>query len=148
MMFAMGWEKLQTSQSVYASSDNNDVDLLDDHLNQSVKLLFEKCRDWLMDCGNPFLCWTLTDELNNERGLLGVHTSRNHRASAIWPLLDFIAAESKGSYGLSHVWDDENGTQFEVWRIWEGKVSEHPDPYFSPTESKHAFFDYFEEHRK
>jgi hypothetical protein len=86
MMLAMGWAKLQTSQSTLASAKDGTIDQVDDHLE-----------------------------------------------------------ESGGSCGLVHIRDDEKRSEFEVWRIWEGDVSEHADPFFATTKSKQAFFDDFEE---
>jgi len=72
--------------------------------------------------------------------------------------MEFISKQSLGSYGVIFVHDDEgigsygvvsvhddegNGADFvqsfRVWRILDGQVTEHADPFFSPFSSTNAF---------
>jgi predicted SnoaL-like aldol condensation-catalyzing enzyme len=62
--------------------------------------------------------------------------------------MEFISQQSLGSYGVVFVHDDEdNGSRtsndfaqsFRVWRILDGKITEHADPLFSPFSSTNAF---------
>ena len=63
----------------------------------------------------------------------------NHKSSSwveLLQLLDWIATESKGSYGLLHFYDDEdkNGldNHFQVIVLKKGKISFELDTFLSP----------------
>jgi hypothetical protein len=72
--------------------------------------------------------------------------ARNHRASAVWDMLQWIATNGTGSYGLFYVHDDEDrlgnvdygrgaedfSNMFRVHRLANGLVEELPDPFLSP----------------
>jgi hypothetical protein len=74
-------------------------------------------------------------------------TNRNHRgSSAVWGLMEWLAANASGAYGLVYVHDDEDSVgnqsygrgevdhsnEFRVWRILNGNLEEHSDPFLSP----------------
>ena len=73
--------------------------------------------------------------------------ARNHRASPVWAMLEWIAARGPGSYGLFFAHDDEDivdpsrhgrgiaedySNVFRVHRIKNGVVTELADPFFGP----------------
>lgn len=150
MLIGFGWAVIQASRSCYVGAPFDQLDALDEELKLADQALRAACRTWLEQCDDPWFRWQFTDHLNNHTGLLQFHTSRNHRAGAVvWTLSEYIARQSKGSFGVLHVHDDEDsggrlGAQnfsqsFRIWRILDGVVSEHADPLFSPFQSPHAF---------
>ncbi|MDZ4869756.1 MAG: Imm7 family immunity protein [Alphaproteobacteria bacterium] len=148
MLLGFGWAVIRASQSRLVGSGLDELDAIDNELALADRSLRVACRAWLDKCGDPWLIWQLSDQLNSHSGLLQFHTSRNHRTSAFWDLAEFVAQQSKGSFGVLYVHDDEDlGTRtgqdyslsFRVWRILDGALTEHNDPLFSPFASQHAF---------
>lgn len=86
--------------------------------------------------------WHLSEYLNNDKGVLLFHVSRNHSAPEVWDMLRWIADNGRGSYGLFYLHDDEdNGTYkratgvdrsncFRVYRLVHGELVELDDPFF------------------
>jgi hypothetical protein len=69
----------------------------------------------------------------------GFQNRPRKEAEDIRSLLELIAREAPGSYGLLYAWDDENheppgGTGWRVWILARGKVAERFDPFLSPTQ--------------
>ena len=66
----------------------------------------------------------------------------NHKspdATQVFSLFQKIAETAKGSYGLLHVWDDENAkesNQFSVWMLARGAFLRQDDPFLSPCVPK------------
>ena len=148
MLLVFGWAIIKTSESVYVDVDPLSIraDEIDDELKIADKALRDELGIWLKSNADIWFEWQFTAEHNNHSGLLQFHTSRNHRGgTTTWPLIEFIANQSKGSYGLVFVHDDEDERaelSFKVWRILDGKVTEHDDPFLSPFTSHHAFGGY------
>jgi hypothetical protein len=148
MLLGFGWSVVQASRLKLVGSGFEALDAIDAELEAADRALRSACRAWLDACGDPFLIWQFSDQLNNHSGLLQFHTSRNHRTSALWDLAEFIAKQSKGSFGVVYVHDDEDegarrgadySLSFRMWRILDGSLTEHDDPLFSPFGSRHAF---------
>ena len=148
-MDCFGWAKIQASHSCYVGAKFEELDSLDDEVDRDDRLLFAECRKWLREYAETNLKWQFNEQLNWGSGFLQFQTQANHRASAIWDLAEFIARQSKGSYGLIYVHDDEDSGQrtggndyslsFRVWRILDGELREFDDHFFSPFRSPHAF---------
>ena len=145
MFQAMGWVVVRVSRDAYIGARNDQLDYIDDDLDAQDSKLWARLLAWLEDNSDAgLLRWQFVEHLNNAQGVLQIFASRNHRASSIWPLMDWIAENGTGSYGLIYVWDDEdNGygrevrtvdhsNEFRVWRILNGKVEEFADPFLSP----------------
>lgn len=148
MLLGLGWAVIQAPRSKLAGARYAEVDALDAELAIADRALWTACRFWLEKCGDPWLKWQFSEQLNNHSGLLQFHTSRNHRMSEFWSLAEFIALQSTGSFGVLYVHDDEdegqrtgrdNSLSFRVWRILDGDLTEHDDQMFSPFASRCAF---------
>ena len=161
MLLAFGWAIIQTSVFPYKNvrpDEFDELEKIDHQIQEADKVLHAECRAWLEENAGNWLIWQFIEHLNNHSGLLQFSVSRNHRTSMIWPLMDFIAAQSQGSYGAVYVHDDEDGPEgagmykvhpdrppvdharsFRVWRILDGQITEHEDTLFSPFTSSHAF---------
>lgn len=59
---------------------------------------------------------------------------RNHCWTEVFELYVWVAKQGRGSYGLLHVLDGEgeNYPDWHVWKLQDGQLTEHGDPYFSP----------------
>jgi hypothetical protein len=115
-------------------------------LAQADKLLWDELELWLKNCDDPWLKWQFERRNNNHTGLLQLNTSRNHRASRVWELLEFLAKSSTDTYGILYVNDDEDieglthygrgdanyQNVFRVWSLKSGQLAEHADPFLSP----------------
>lgn len=148
MLLGFGWAVIQVSQARYVGADFDSLDTLDDELSAADRELRQACQAWLSRCDDPWLRWQFSETLNNHGGLLQFHTSRNHRTSRFWDLAEFIVGQSKGSYGVLYVHDDEDAGKrvgqdhslsYRAWRILDGVLSEHDDQLLSPLTSEHAF---------
>jgi len=144
-MFGFGWCHLRSSRQPLRSATLDSVRQIDDEIDRCDELLWLKFREWMTDNSSPFLQWQLHEQLNNETGMLHFCVSRNHRASTVWAMLDWIAQNGVGSYGLFYCNDDEDvmdrnaynrnppmdyTNQFRVHRILNGSVTELDDPFF------------------
>jgi Immunity protein 7 len=146
MLEAHGWIVVRTSRDCYIGVDITEVDELDYQVDQADAKLWTQLHDWLGKNESPWFKWQFFEHLNNAPGVLQFFVSRNHRASRMWDLLEWIAKNGTGSYGLVYVHDDEdligvNGygrgsndysNEFRVWRILRGTVEELDDPFLSP----------------
>lgn len=106
--------------------------------------LWADFRAWMSNITSPFLIWHLTEFNNNDSGVLTFSVSRNHRHSDVWYMLQWIARNGPGSYGLFYVHDDEDertdltehgspvefDNAFRVHRLMNGKIDELDDPFF------------------
>lgn len=72
--------------------------------------------------------------MNNIQGVLQFTYSRNHKSLLVWELLNWIAQNGTGSYGIVYSNDDEsiNFNEYKVLRIARGEVEEFNDPFLSP----------------
>jgi hypothetical protein len=68
--------------------------------------------------------------------ITGFANHRNQGAIAIEKLFCWIPSIAPGSYGLLHIWDDEDpdgcDNEFRVWVMARGKLAQQRDPYLSP----------------
>lgn len=147
MLSAFGWVVVRTSRDCYVDQTSlEDLDALDEQTEVEDRGLWASLRIWLDAEADPWFKWQLFEDLNNDKGILQFCTSRNHRASTLWPLMEWVAENGVGSYGLIYVHDDEDipsvkhygrgeedfSNEFRVWRILGGKVEELDDPFLSP----------------
>ena len=124
MLLAFGWTIIQTSVFPYKNvrpDEFDELEKIDHQIQEADKVLHAECRAWLEENAGNWLIWQFIEHLNNHSGLLQFSVSRNHRTSMIWPLMDFIAAQSQGSYGAVYVYDDEDGPE------GAGMYKVHPD---------------------
>ena len=109
MLNGYGWCVLRAMEpdtvDALAPDDDHQADALADTADQQ---LWAEFRSFMATCESPLLRWHLTDHLNNDRGVLLFHVSRNHTAPEAWSMLNWIAAHGPGSYGLFYVHDDED----------------------------------------
>lgn len=147
MMLAFGSFVVRVARSGYsAHMPLSEVDDLDAIFEKADERLWNELELWLQSCSEPWLKWQFHRHNNNHNGVLQFSTSRNHRSSQAWELLQWLAKTSQGTYGLLYIHDDEDigglthygrgNTSYEnVFRVWSlkhGKVSEHADPFLSP----------------
>jgi hypothetical protein len=146
MLHAYGWCILRTSREKYKNATLDEVDAIDDEVDAADRVLWRAFRAWMTDRHDDLFKWHFYDEVNHDRGVLLFFTSRNHRGSSLWDVLEWISTNATGSYGLVHVHDDEDlvgvqqygrGTHdyskvFRVHRILNGQREELEDQYLSP----------------
>lgn len=148
MMLAVGWFIVAVPRQGYKAAGLEDIDRLDDEYDGQDEVLWNALEHWLGEHADGFLQWNFTRHNNNARGLLQVSTSRNHRVSCIWDLLNWLAQSSSGSYGVLHVHDDEDrnrrnvsqggadtcdhSNEFRIWCLKRGSLCEHADTLLSP----------------
>jgi Immunity protein 7 len=144
MLVGYGWCILRSSQEEYRNATVDEVYELDERIEAADKRLWQAFRDWMSTLEEPMLKWHFYEHLNNQTGILLFCISRNHRSSSIWEMLQWIATNGSGSYGLFFAHDDEDviGTKysrkipedydncFRVHRILNGTVTEMADPFF------------------
>ncbi len=147
MLFAAGWCVLRSSRAAYATATRAEIDAIDAVVDEADAELWAAFREWMRANETPWLLWSLFEHHNNHNGLLQVYVSRNHRTSPFWAMLEWIAANGPGSYGLFYIHDDEDGRDdsrpgqpartyydnvFRVQRVLDGRVEELADPFFGP----------------
>jgi hypothetical protein len=146
MMVGYGWCVLRSSREPYRDATLEMALAMDEDVKAADRRLWESFRTWMADHDEFFIKWTLHEELNNHNGILLFCVSRNHRASRVWDMLQWIAETGPGSYGLFYVLDDEDqvgnphygrglidfSNEFRVHRIANGTITEHADPFLSP----------------
>ena len=146
MLVGYGWCVLRSSRDPYRGATVTSVDAIDDSVDAADRQLWDDFRRWMASQEEPFIKWALHEQNNNHRGVLIYCVSRNHRSSAVWDMLKWIARNGSGSYGLLFVHDDEDlidnhsygrgnvdhSNVFRVHRIANGQLSEMSDPFFGP----------------
>jgi hypothetical protein len=139
-----GWCVLRAEAPSEGLALEPDPDVCDDVMDCRDRRLWADFRLWMEACGDPWITWTLSEDSNNDRGVLTFSVSRNHRSSAVWAMLGWIASNGRGSYGLFGVHDDEDvardaasdrdmgdfSNRFRVHRVLHGVVTEMDDPFF------------------
>lgn len=149
MLAGYGWCVLRSSREPYQTATVETVEVVDDQVRMADKALWAAFRLWIAAHGEDFLKWTLHEHLNNHSGILQYCVSRNHRSSCVWDMIEWIAENGPGSYGLLYVHDDEDGpantayqrgmndftNAFHVHRVANGKITELDDPFLSPIVS-------------
>lgn len=147
MMLGFGWCHLRSSREPLRDVPLESVDAIDAAIDQADELLWGEFREWMEANAEHFLQWQLHDQINNHCGLLTYCVSRNHRTSGVWSMLEWIAENAPGSYGLFYCHDDEDtmgdygrhppmdyDNVFRVHRIMNGQLTELCDPFFGPIE--------------
>ena len=148
-MLGFGWCHLQTSREKLRNARLDEVDRIEAEIDRADLEMFTAFREWIGRQNDPFLVWTLLEQHNNHCGLLTYSLSRNHRTSAVWDMLEWIAVNAPGSYGLFYCHDDEDTMSrdaygrspamdydnvFRVHRIKNGRLEELADPFFGLIE--------------
>ena len=152
MLSAYGWVIVRSSRAACAGADAADCDELDDLADAADEKLFAALEAFLRPMMIPDLDWSLRRQMNNERGILMLSSSRNHRSGrpSALQVLDWLAEHGPGSYGLIYLHDDEDGRtgpasggggtidfreHYRVWRLRDGKIDELDDPFLSPRDN-------------
>jgi hypothetical protein len=91
--------------------------------------------------------WYFHEQYNNVEGVLLFFDSRNHRSSVFLDeILPWVAKHGPGSFGVCFARDDEDHGDnrstgrigadhtnvFRVFRLANGELTEHDDPFLSP----------------
>jgi hypothetical protein len=78
-------------------------------------------------------------EIRNGLHTLTIFGHNNHRQESVIDLFRWVAMNSRGSYGLLFIHDDEDykrggdyTNQFRVWKLALGELEELDDPFLSP----------------
>lgn len=78
-------------------------------------------------------------EIRNGLHGLSIFGHNNHRQESVINLFKWVAANSRSSYGLLFIHDDEDyrrgsdyTNQFRVWKLALGELEELDDPFLSP----------------
>ncbi|MCA9093990.1 MAG: hypothetical protein KDA68_10915 [Planctomycetaceae bacterium] len=148
-MLGFGWCHLRSSRQSLEDASLDDLESIDLAIDQADRNLWVNFREWMEVHTEIFLQWQLHESLNNHHGLLTYCVSRNHRSSNVWRMLEWIASNGPGSYGLFYCHDDEDTMDrgaynrevpmdydnvYRVHRILNGKIIELSDPYFGNIE--------------
>ncbi len=148
-MLGFGWCHLRSSRESLRDATLDQVVLIEAAIDAADVQLWEDFRAWMSQNEEPFVQWQLFEHLNNDHGLLTFCVSSNHRSSSVWAMLNWIAANDPGSYGLFYCHDDEDsmdriayGRQppmdydnaYQVHRLLNGRVTELNDPFFGLIE--------------
>jgi hypothetical protein len=148
MLAAHGWVIVRSSRALYHGARIDDVDDVDERVDAADEELFARLKTLLRGHEPPDLDWSFRPGMNNVRGVLMLSSSRNHRGArpTVLTVLDWLAENGPGSYGLVYIHDDEDRARvivagaetkdfsnvFRVWRLLEGAVEEFDDPFLSP----------------
>ena len=146
MILGFGWCHLQSDRQIIASANSETVDAVDAAIDAADEAMFDAFEHWLRTNGSQWVAVQFLRGLNNHKGLLTWTTSRNHRPGHVWHMLDWIAINAVGSYGVFYVHDDEDDRRvanisegchvdnvFRVHWLRSGNWTEAPDPYFGPV---------------
>jgi hypothetical protein len=145
VLVVYGWCVLRSSREPYRSATFETVDDIDDQVDAADRELWKAFRAWMSERGASAR-WQLIEQFNIDRGTLQFFDSKNHRASVVWDMMQWIAKHGPGSFGLFYVHDDEDvpgnknygrgdadfTNEFRVHRIANGEVVELADQYLSP----------------
>lgn len=143
MLAAYGWVIARSARAPYLGAVSDSLDAIDEEVDRKDAELFARLEQFLARFGAPDLDWHFRAHMNNQRGILLMSSSTNHRGAqpTLVEVLFWLAENGPGSYGLVHLHDDEdagrrNGADysnvFRVWRLLAGKVEELEDPFLSP----------------
>lgn len=116
--------------------DSDDADLAE--LEKREDAASARIRILMQDADDQF-SWFQLQHSGNGLLVLVAHGLRNHRYEPVIELYRRVCEEFPDSYGLLHVFDDEdrtrlgdNGNVFRVWRLARGRFDELADPFLSP----------------
>ena len=154
MFSGYGWCVLRSSREFYRSAAISDVDAIDDAVDAADRELWAAFSDWCAANPHPMFRTYFHETINFQNGILMFCISRNHRSAPVWDMLQWIATNGPGSYGLFYAQDDEDSHDvdhdpkrysrfeppvnydftnvFRVHRIANGTVTEMEDPFFGP----------------
>jgi hypothetical protein len=148
-VLGFGWCHLRSDREPLRNATLNEVVSLEALMDQADRELWQNFRDWMATLNEPFIQWQFFEALNNHQGLLTYCVSRNHRTSGVWSMLEWIAKNGPGSYGLFYCHDDEDSMNgrvdgrnppmdcdnlFRVHRMMHGHLTELNDPFFGLIE--------------
>ncbi len=148
-MLGFGWCHLRSSRLPLVEATFANVESIDTEIDRADEELWQNFREWMKLSAGLFLQWQLFEALNNHQGLLTYCVSRNHRTSAVWEMLEWIATNGPGSYGLFYCHDDEDfmdltghdrkipmdyDNVFRVHRLLNGELTETDDPFLGMIE--------------
>lgn len=88
MFHAYDWCILRSSGEKYRNATIDEVDVIDDEVDAADRKIWAAFRSWLKNRADDWLKWHFYEHMNNDRGVLLFFTSRNHRASSAWDMLD------------------------------------------------------------
>ena len=120
-----GWITLRVDDT-----DDADIGILRAREESALEQLDAAIRD---HCDNVSLFETR--RTSNDLLVLMTHGLRNHTYTGVVNLYRWIAENLPQSYGILYVHDDEHpkhDNDFRVFKLAQGKLSEHPDPFLSP----------------
>ena len=125
-----GWLSLEVDDR-----DDPDPTILDERLDLAERGLLGQ----IEKAGDGASVFELRRAGNGLR-YLAVHGLRNHRYLPVIDLFRWAAENLPEAYGLLYVRDDEDERDedmditnaFRVWRVAQGKCSEHEDSFLSP----------------
>src|SRR5690349_12209888 len=114
MLQGFGWCVLRSSREPYRAATIDNVDAIDNQIRAADQALWAAFLDWMAGrrVDAEWIKWTFFEQLNWARGILQFTVARNHRGSAVWDMLQWIAENGPGSYGLFYVHDDEDQNGF------------------------------------
>lgn len=145
MLVAYGWCRvtltsweLAERSAIPPADGRHPKDRLDALVEDAEDRLFDELESLLRGYGPADLDWHFRRHMNNDRGLLLLSSSTNHRGSpSALEVLRWIGERSKGSCGLVHLHDDEDihsPQDFRVWRLRNGVFEELEDRYGMPID--------------
>jgi len=120
-----GWVTLRVDDS-----DDADIGALRAREESALQQLDAAMREYCDDFSLFEIRRTSNDLL-----VLVAHGLRNHAFGGVIDLYRWIADKLPESYGILYVHDDEHpvhGNEFRVFRLTQGDLSEHGDPFLSP----------------
>jgi hypothetical protein len=153
-----GWAVVQVSRLAFPVPPEVENDELWEQLAAQCKIddkaLWSDLRQWLAANTESGFTWQLVEESTGCHSGMFQFMSGPSRASksGVHDLMEWIAVNGPGSYGLVHVLDgddvkpnDSSETErahgFRVWRMLDGSVQEIEETAFNPLESKMAWGD-------
>ncbi len=124
-----GWLSLRVDEQ-----DDPDLAILEERLDRAERALLNEVEK----VDDDFSVFELR-RAGNALRYLAVHGVTNHRYSQVIDLFRWAADNLPETYGLLYVWDDEDDREggdhtnaFRVWRVAQGALTEHADPFLSP----------------
>lgn len=154
MFSGYGWCILRSSHESYRDAEFSELERIDEAVDAADRKLWAAFNEWCAANPHPMFRTYFHETINFQNGILMFCISRNHRAAPVWDMLDWIAQNGPGSYGLFYVHDDEDAHDptvapkrysrftppvdydytnvFRVHRIENGRVTELDDPFFGP----------------
>jgi|SaaInlStandDraft_1057018.scaffolds.fasta_scaffold133568_2 hypothetical protein len=124
-MIFHGWINIQVDDK-----DDPDFKTLTLRMDEALIKLKKKVEEV-----DDSFCHFQVGKAGNDMNFLNVHGNRNHRFRPVIELFHWVAENLQESYGLLYVWDDEHkdfDNEYRVYKVAQGKCTEHKDHYLSP----------------